>query len=65
MLGDDLTPLKAITCAAFNDVVPVMPRPTEVTEYIKLVHSKASNDMQGVLAPMVIPAFAAHLLEIL
>lgn len=65
ILGNDITPLKATTCIVFNDVVPAMPRPTKVTECIKLVHSKASNDMQGVLAPMVIPAFAAHLLEIL
>lgn len=48
----------------FDDAAPVMPRPTKGTEFIKLVLLKASKDMQNVLAPMIIPALAAHLSEV-
>ena len=45
----------------FKKTAPVMPSPTKGTDFIKICLSKASKDMQNVLAPMVFPALGAHL----
>ena len=45
----------------FKKTVHVMPMPTKATDFIKICLSKASKDMQNVLAPMVFPALGVHL----
>ena len=45
----------------FSSTAPAMPSPAKGTEFVKLLLSQASKDMQEPLVPMTIPALAAHL----
>ena len=45
----------------FKKTASVMPVPTKGTDFVKICLSKASKDMQNVLAPMVFPALGTHL----
>ena len=45
----------------FSGTAPTMPSPAKGTEFVKLLLSQASKDMQEPLVPMTIPALAAHL----
>ena len=41
-----------------------MPKPSKVTEIVKLLLSQVSKEMREALLPMTIPALAAHLSEV-
>jgi hypothetical protein len=45
----------------FSSTAPAMPSPAKGTEFVKLLLSQVSKDMQEPLVPMTIPALAAHL----
>ncbi len=45
----------------FDIKTPTMPKPSKGTEFVKLLLSQASKDMQEPLVPMAIPALSAHL----
>ena len=45
----------------FCSTAPAMPSPAKGTEFVKLLLSQVSKDMQEPLVPMTIPALAAHL----
>ena len=53
-----------MTYNIFSNIVPAMPKPSKGTEFVKLLLSQASKDMQEPLVPMSIPALAAHLSEV-
>jgi hypothetical protein len=53
-----------MTYDIFNKKAPEMPKPVRGTEFIKLMLSQASKEMQEVLVPMAFPALSAHLTKI-
>ena len=53
-----------MTYDIFSSTAPAMPKPSKGTEFVKLLLSQASKDMQEPLVPMSIPALAAHLSEV-
>jgi hypothetical protein len=53
-----------MTYNIFSNIAPAMPKPSKGTEFVKLLLSQASKDMQEPLVPMSIPALAAHLSEV-
>jgi len=50
-----------MTYNVFVRTAPAMPKPSKVTEIVKLLLSQASKDMHEPLVPMLFPVLGAHL----
>ena len=49
-----------MTYDIFNSKAPAMPKPSKGTEFVKLLLSQVSKDMQEPLFPMFFPVLGAH-----
>ena len=50
-----------MTYNILDRIAPVMPKPSKVTEIVKLLLSQASKDMREPLVPMLFPVLGAHM----
>ena len=50
-----------MTYNIFSNIAPAMPKPSKGTEFVKLLLSQASKDMQEPLVPMFFPVLGAHI----